>query len=84
MQVQSLSREDPLEEEMAPSPVFLPGESHVQGSLEGYSPWGSRELDMTEWLGPCTDIPGGAVGRNPPAGAGDRGSIPGLGRFPVQ
>ena len=27
------------------------------------------------------DFPGGAVDRNPPANAGDMGSIPGLGRF---
>ena len=31
---------DPLEKEMAPTPVFLPGESHGQKSLAGYSPWG--------------------------------------------
>ena len=54
-----------------------------RGAWRATVPWGSRELDMTEWLGPCTDIPGGAVGGNPPAGAGDWGSIPGLGRFPV-
>ena len=28
--------------------VFLPGESHRQRSLEGYSPWGCKELDTTE------------------------------------
>ena len=33
-----------------PTPVFLPGESHGQGSLEGYSPWGRKESDMTEQL----------------------------------
>ena len=27
---------------------FLPGESHGQRSLEGYSPWGYKESDMTE------------------------------------
>ena len=37
-QVQSLGQEDPLEEEMAPTPVFLPGKSHGQMSLVGYSP----------------------------------------------
>ena len=37
-QVQSLGQEDPLEKEMAPTPVFLPGESHGQRSLVGYSP----------------------------------------------
>ena len=31
-----------------PTPIFLPGESHGQRSLVGYSPWGHRELDMTE------------------------------------
>ena len=31
-----------------PTPVFLPGESHGQRSLVGYSPWRHRELDMTE------------------------------------
>ena len=29
----------------------LPGKSHGQGSLVGYSPWGHEESDMTEWLG---------------------------------
>ena len=38
MPVQSLGREDPLEEEMATSPEFLPG----QRSLVGYSPWSQR------------------------------------------
>ena len=31
-----------------PTPVFLQGKSHGQGSLEGYSPWGRKELNMTE------------------------------------
>ena len=31
-----------------PSPAFLPGESHEQRSLVGYSPWGRKELDTTE------------------------------------
>ena len=30
--------------------MFLPGESHGQRSLVGYSPWGRKESDMTEWL----------------------------------
>ena len=33
-----------------PTPVLLPGEFHGQRSLEGYSPWGHKESDMTEWL----------------------------------
>ena len=33
-----------------PTPVFLPGEPHGQRSLVGYSPWGCKESDTTEWL----------------------------------
>ena len=46
--VQSLGREDPLEKEVATHSVFLPEKSHGQRSLAGYSPWGSKELDLTE------------------------------------
>ena len=31
-----------------PTPVFLPGESHGQRSLVGYSPWGHKESDTNE------------------------------------
>ena len=31
-----------------PTPVFLPGESHGQRSLTGYSMWGHKESDMNE------------------------------------
>jgi len=40
--VRSLLWEDPVEKEMAPTPVFLPGKSHGQRSLAGYSPWGPK------------------------------------------
>ena len=33
-----------------PTPVFVPEEFHGQRSLEGYSPWGCKELDTTERL----------------------------------
>ena len=33
-----------------PTPLFLPGEFHGRRSLVGYSPWGCKELDMTEQL----------------------------------
>ena len=55
--VLSLGPEDPLEEGMAPTPVFLLGESHGQRSLEGYSPQGAKQLDMTEWLTLSLPIP---------------------------
>ena len=33
-----------------PSPGFLPGESHGQRSLVGYSPQGRKESDLTEQI----------------------------------
>ena len=33
---------------MQPTPVFLPGKSHRQKSLEGYRRWGCKELNKTE------------------------------------
>ena len=36
------------------SPVFLPGESHGQRSLAGYSPRGWKESDTTEHTCICT------------------------------
>ena len=33
-----------------PTPVVLPGESHGQKSLVGYSPWGCKESDTTKRL----------------------------------
>jgi len=41
-------RKIPRRRAWQPTPVFLPGESHGQKSLEGYSPQGHRESDMTE------------------------------------
>ena len=40
----------PWRRKWQPTPVFLPGESHGQRSLVGYSPWGHKESDMTKWL----------------------------------
>ena len=47
-QVQSLGWENALVEDTATHSVFLPGESHGQRSLAGYSPWGHKELDTAE------------------------------------
>ena len=41
-----------------PTPAFLPGKSHGQRYLVGYSPWGCKELDMTEWLHSLSLTPG--------------------------
>ena len=48
--VQSPGWEDPLEKDMQPTPVFLPGESHGWRSLVGYDPQGHKESHMTEQL----------------------------------
>ena len=49
-QVWSLGQEDPLEEEVATHSSILAWRIHGQRSLAGYSPWGCKESDMTEWL----------------------------------
>ncbi|CAI9169407.1 unnamed protein product [Rangifer tarandus platyrhynchus] len=40
----------PWRRKWQPAPVFLPGKSHGQRSLVGYSPWGCRGSDMTVHL----------------------------------
>ena len=81
-----------------PTPLFLPGESHGQGSLVGYSPWDCKESDTTVWLTHTHNykkwsysvvsatsfmgFPGGSVVKYLPANAGDPGSIPGSGWSP--
>ena len=40
-------RKIPWKRKWQPAPVFLPGKSHGQQTLVGYSPWGRKELDMT-------------------------------------
>ena len=49
-QVWSQGRKDPLEKEITTHSSFLPGKSHGQRSLAGYSPWDHKESDMTEQL----------------------------------
>ena len=43
-------RKTPWRRKWQPTPVFLPGESHEQRSLAGYSPWGCKELDMSIYV----------------------------------
>ena len=43
-------REIPWRRKWWPTSVFLPGESHAQRSLVGYSPWGHKGSDTTGWL----------------------------------
>ena len=44
------ARKIPCSRKWHPIPAFLPGKFHGQRSLVGYSPWGHKELDMTERL----------------------------------
>ena len=46
--VQFLDQKGPWRTEWQPTSVLLSGESHGQMNLEGYSPWGHKELDTTE------------------------------------
>ena len=46
-------RKIPWSRKWQPTPVFLPGESHGQRSLAGYSPWDCKESDVTQRLSTC-------------------------------
>jgi len=41
-------RKVPWRRKWQSTPILLPGKSHGQRSLEGYSPWGDKESDMPE------------------------------------
>ena len=46
----SLTRDWTWRRQWQPTPVLFPGKSHEWRSLEGCSPWGRKESDMTERL----------------------------------
>ena len=48
--VQSLVRKIFWRRKWQPTPIFLPGKSHGQRSLVGYSPWGCKESDVIKRL----------------------------------
>ena len=79
-QVQSLSWEDRLEKGMQPAPIFLPGKSHGQRSLLGYSPWGRKRVgcDLVAKQG----FPSDSDSKESACNAGDPLLIPGSGRSP--
>ena len=54
--------------------------THIYAGVWGYIPFSGRIYKQLLTIGPLGDFPGGAVVKNPPANAGDVGSIPGLGR----
>ena len=76
-------RKIPWRSKWQPTPIFLPGDSHGQRSLVGYSPCRLKEeLDTTEWLTLLGGFPGGSDGKESACNSGDPGSIPELGRSP--
>ena len=40
----------PWRRKWQPTPVFMPGKTHGQRNLVGYSPWGRKESDTTEQI----------------------------------
>ena len=44
------SGRSPWRRKWQPTPAFLPGKFHGQGSLGSYSPWDHKESDMTQQL----------------------------------
>ena len=50
LELDSWVRNIPWERERQPTPIYLPGKSHGQRSLVGYSLWACKELDMTKRL----------------------------------
>ena len=65
-QAQSLGGDDPLEKEVAFTPVFLTGKFHGQRSLVGYSPWDHKESDMTKQLSLVTNAVASKTEKVPP------------------
>ena len=47
----------PWRRKWQPTPVLLPGEFHGQRSLVGYSAWGLKESNVTEWITLSTFFP---------------------------
>ena len=66
MWVQFLGRKICWRREWQPTPVFLPGRSHGQRSLVGYSPWGHKESDTTEQAHTQPWLAGGFLSTVPP------------------
>ena len=76
----------PQSRKWLPTPVFLLGKSDGQRSLEGYSPWGCKEVDTTEHTYTQNSVRNGLswwlrkVVKNLPANAENMSLIPGSGR----
>ena len=74
----------PWRKKWQPTPTLLPGKSHGQRSLVGFSSWGCKELGTTEQLTRThtRTLIGSSAGPESVCSTGDLGSIPQLGRSP--
>ena len=74
----------PWRKKLEPIPVLLPGESHGQRSLAGYSPSGRKSRTRLSDFATSNPLclPGGSEVKASARNARDLGSIPGLGRSP--
>ena len=52
-----LGQKIPWRRKLQPTPIHLPGKSHGQRSLEGYSPRGRKESDRTQQLNKNSNLP---------------------------
>ena len=66
-------RESPWRRAWQPTPAFLPGASHGQRSLAGYSLWGHKESDMTGRLSTAQHAGEGRTRRRKPSKLQRRG-----------
>ena len=69
--VQFLGWEEPQKRKWQPTSVSLPGESHGQRSLVGYSPWGHKESDSYAHTTYLRASLGGSVHEESSCNAGD-------------
>ena len=64
----SLGLEDHWRRAWKPASAFSPGKFHGQRSLVGYTLWGHKESDMTEWLSPAHSVLPPSLDRYSPSG----------------
>ena len=64
------------------TPVFLPGKSHGQRSMVGYSPWDCTTVGRDLVAKQNQSLPGGSGGKESACNVGDPGMIPRSRRSP--
>ena len=81
--VRSLGWEDPWRRKWQPTPVLLPGKSHGQRNLVGYSAWGRKsQTRLSDFTFTFTRLSSSSDSKDSACNAGNPDSIPGLGSSP--